>query len=647
MQMTLFPPATNWKEPDGLPAIPAGIPIAVDLETKDDGLSKEMGAGWAWSGGYILGVAIAWGDHSCYLPIAHPDTRNLPADRVGPWLHEVMLGAKVVVFHNAPYDLGWLTTWNMDPNAYPIADTHAMAVMLDENRLSYSLDNLCKSRGLPHKDERLLREAALAFGLDPKNEMWKLPAKFVGPYAEQDTRSTLYLYHDLLKEEEFQAVQKAYQLEIDLIPCTIAMRKQGLLIDDRAAIRVQDQLRQRTEDLFALVRHQAPPQGAPKSGEDFRSARYLEVLFDSLGIPYGRTKKTQQGQFLSKELAKSSHPIPRAIAQWRQLTDLREKFIGTYILDNSHRGRIHAEIHQLRSDDSGTRSYRFSYSNPPLQQMPARDEDLAPLIRGIFLPEHGDLWMAGDFSAQEPRLTVHFADIAGLRGAAEAVQAYNTNPRTDFHQWVADLTGLPRSQAKIINLGLAYGMGVDKLAFSLGISIDEARGILAQYNERMPFIQELSNFCMRRAEARGFVVLLDGARCRWNLWQVGKQSPRPYSEALRLQENGVEGWQGTLRRAFAHKGMNRLIQGSAARQTKLVMRECWRQGLMPRLQMHDELDFSVQSKAQVTQIVDIMENTVPLRVPTVVDAEVGITWGDSMKKGQNSYEQAAARLKAA
>lgn len=645
-QLPLFLPVSDWVPPTSLPEIPAGIPIAWDTETRDDGLARKQGAGWAWRGGNIAGICVAWGDEALYIPLAHPDTVCFDGGLVRDWVDYTMRRASINIFHNATYDLGWfLAEWGLRPQDYKFDDTQAMGVMLDENRLSYSLDNLCKEFGLPHKDNRLLLEAGSIFGFakqDVMSNLWKMPARYVGPYGAQDARATLGLRNVLRPLLVEDKVEAAYQLEIDIMPCTIAMRKQGILIDFDEADRVQNQLRMEAFDTLEELRRVSPAGLEPKSGEVLRSPKFLERMFDAAGIAYSKTKKMEQGQFQSPWLKAHPERMPNLIAKWRSIDDLCNKFIGGYILSNTQMGRIHAEIHQLRDDESGTRSYRFSYANPPLQQMPARDEKLAPLVRGIFLCEPGELWLSADYSQQEPRMAVHFASVAKLPGYEQAVAYYRDNAKADFHSMVAEITGIPRSAAKIINLGVMYGMGKDKLAASLGVTVEEAVGLLATYNERMPFVHQLADFCSKRALARGYILLLDGAKCRWDMWQVDRSFAVTYEKALEKQR--TREWRGTLRRAFTHKAMNRLCQGSAARQTKMAMRDCWREGIMPTLQMHDELAFSVKSEAQGKRICELMTNCVELHVPVYVDAEYGTSWGKSMNKKANSYEQAYASM---
>ena len=139
-------------------------------------------------------------------------------------------------------------------------------------------------------------------------------------------------------------------------------------------------------------------------------------------------------------------------------------------------------------------------ANPNLQQLPARNKDFGPKIRGLFLPEEGCRWGSFDYSQQEPRMVVHYAASIGegYEGSNELVEAY-ANSETDFHQTVADLAGIERKQAKTIGLGLMYGMGKNKLANSLGLSTEEASGLIARYNRKVPFVKLLSDRCMKKA----------------------------------------------------------------------------------------------------------------------------------------------------
>lgn len=636
-QLLLITPPSDWEVPKRLPSVPSGVVMALDVEGKDEGLANGRGPGWVYKAGYLIGFSVAWREggqkNSVYIPIRHPDTENWPVDEAYRWLQDVIDRAARIVFHNRQFDEGWLTSEGVRLPSDRCDDTQAAAVLLDENWESYTLDDCCRRAGVSGKDERGLREAAAAYGVDPKKDMWRLPARYVGPYAEQDSVATLDLWEIYWSEMVEQGLEEAYRLEMDLVPMALDMRRRGIRVDESAAEQVQARLRKQRDEVLDKLKADLGIRGRLDM-EQLNSGLQLSRLFDQAGLRYPRTPKTNVGSFKKEWLEAQDHWLPAAVVQARALTDMAEKFIGTYILDALHVGRVHAEIHLLRDGDSGTRSYRLSYSNPPLQQMPARNPELAPLIRGILLPERDTFWGAADYSQQEPRVAVHLAKICRVAGAQAAVEYYLNDPGADFHQMVSELTGLTRSQAKIINLGLMYGMGLAKLARSLRVTLEVAKEIIDQYNSRMPWVKELTNFCESRAQRRGFIRLLDGARCRFDHWEPAS---REYNDnGIRLRWDAAqayEPWRGKrLRRFGTRKAMNRAVQGGSARQTKLAMRDCYREGILPLLQMHDELDFAISDPRIGERVKEIMVNAVRLEVPMKVDLQYGHTWGQASEE---------------
>ena len=290
------------------------------------------------------------------------------------------------------------------------------------------------------------------------------------------------------------------------------------------------------------------------------------------------------------------------------------------------KGRIHAEINQLRSDNGGTVSGRLSMSNPNLQQLPARNKEFGPLIRGLFLPEEGYKWGSFDYSQQEPRLVVHYASSIGegYEGSQELVEAY-ANADADFHQTVADLVGIDRKQAKTIGLGLMYGMGKNKLANMLGLGFDEASALIGKFNRRAPFVKMLSDRCMKKANEEGVIRTKLGRKCRFEMWEprdFGIHTPETFENA------SAKYGANNIKRAFTYKALNRLIQGSAADQTKQAIVACVDLGYLPLLQIHDELCFNVLED-DVKKIVRAMEDCVKLNVPSVVDVAIGDDFGSA------------------
>lgn len=637
-------PESNWRRPAELPDLRAtgARRVALDTETRDDGLRADVGSGWPMRRGYVAGVSVAWEGGSVYAPLAHPATDNFDREAVRAWLGSFIHDVEVVT-QNGPYDYGWLMVDGLiDRVPARIQDTMFAAYMIDENRLQYDLDSLCAWQGILGKDNTMLIEAGHTLGLGKTSRqvyanLWRMPAQFVGPYAEADAAATLALWGKLCPLLAGQGLERAYGLEMELLPCCLEMRRRGVRIDTARADETAALFRtKRDEALTELSDHVMI--GRRVTIDDVRSARWLEGVHDAAGLSYARTEKSAQGRFQSKPMAKSEHPIPRLVATARVYEEAASKFCEGFLLNFAHRGRLHPEIHQVRDEDEGgTRSYRFSYSDPPLQQMPSpkRNREIGLAVRALFLPEEGEEWISPDYSQQEYRLMVNDAVLTHLPGAAEAAQRYRDDPETDFHQLVADLTGLERKPAKDCNFAKIYGAGAKKFAVMIGRSVEEAEALMAKYDEMLPFPRMLAEKAKATAARRGYVRLLDDARCRFDLWEPGWGYEGPYHRAVpeataRAQAAPGSGhdWAGArLRRAFTHKAMNRRVQGSAARQTKMAMRDLWREGIVPLLQMHDEINCS-GDESRARRVGEIMVNTVQLEVPMQVDVGIGPNWAE-------------------
>jgi len=463
------------------------------------------------------------------------------------------------------------------------------------------------------KNEAVLKETAKEWGIDPKSEMYKLPAMYVGEYAEQDAVLTLKLWQEMKKEILIEEISSIFELETELFPCLVDMRFLGVRVDVTAAHQLKKELTKKEESLLHQVKKE--------TGIDTQiwAARSIAQVFEKLNLPFDRTEKTSAPSFTKNFLQNHPHPLVKQIAQAREINKAHTTFIDT-ILKHQHKGRIHADINQLRSDNGGTVTGRFSYSNPNLQQIPARNKDLGPMIRSLFIPEEKHTWGCFDYSQQEPRLVVHYAALDNLYGVSDVIEAYKDG-EADFHQIVAEMADIPRSQAKTINLGLFYGMGKNKLMAELGINEDKAKDLFKQYHNRVPFVKTLMDSVMRKAADNGRIRTWLGRRCRFNLWepnQYGIHKALPHDAALAEHGPGI-------RRAFTYKALNKLIQGSAADMTKKAMVELHKEGITPHIQVHDELDISVNGNAD--KIKEIMESAVDLEVPNKVDYESGPNWG--------------------
>ena len=622
-QINMTIPNSEWVTPSEFPDLSHEDEIAIDLETRDENM-KTLGTGWARRDGEIVGIAVAAGSFKGYYPVNHQGGGNLPRSKVFKWIQEVLKTDAAKIMHNAQYDLGWIRSMGWEVKG-PIIDTMVTAALVDENRRSYSLNNLSIEMLGEMKSETELKEEAAQRGLDAKAELWKMPAMAVGFYAEQDAVLTLKLWHHLKTFVKKEQLQTIWNTEMELLPILIQMREVGIRIDlDKAEI-LKKQFKTLESSLITEIKKLSGV------AVDIWAARSVAKAFDAVGIKYDLTEKSKAPSFTTNWLTNNEHPLAKLIREAREVNKLHSTFIDSF-LRFSHKGRIHAEINQLRSDTGGTVSGRLSYSNPNLQQIPARNKEYGKLIRGLFLPEEGCKWGSFDYSQQEPRLVVHYAattdkKLGGLAGADVLIKAYREDD-ADFHQVVADMANIPRTQAKTINLGIFYGMGQAKLAKQLGITVEEAKAILAEYNSKVPFVKQLANRVQKQASETGAVKTIGGRKCRFNLYE-----PKSYGLFLALTEKEYIMEHGSLssaRRAMTYKALNRLIQGSAADQVKIAMVNCYKAGHIPMLQIHDELCFNIEFENDEKNIINVMENSVELEVPNKVDVSIGDNWGEAM-----------------
>jgi len=621
--------------------------LALDFETEDPTL-LERGSAWAFDGiGQVIGMAVAWEGFEAYYPIGHREG-NVDRDKVVAWLTAHLKRDDITfVAANAAYDFGWARRMCGIYPAGGVEDVQFMAALLDEYRFSYSLDSIAKDYLKVGKELGFLEELEKKWSLKHHQVMAhlkQLPGGAIAPYAATDARRTYDLYvkmKPLIIEQDLLAV---HNLESALIPMSIDMRRHGIRVNVPEAERLAESIKaERMPALQEEIKRITGVHVEPWEPET------LEAALSERGISCGRTR-TGQPQIDQLYLVKwaETEIVAKHILSLRKMSKIQNTFLDGHILAHQHKGRVHCDFNQLRSEREdgggfGTVSGRYSSTSPNLQQIPTRDKEWGPLMRSLFLAEDGQRIASLDYSSQEPRLAVHFAALAKLNGALDAVEQFQKNPRTDYHKMVADMANIPRSTAKTLNLGLAYGMGGAKLARSLNLPTqwmqlikqgsktnwveiqddqvedlraqhydcievagDEAKSIIRKWEEGAPFMRGLYKLTSTVAERRGFIKTLLGRRCRFQLGKDGRYG-------------------------FTHKAMNRLCQGSAADQTKQGMLDLWRQGVLPLLTVHDELVFSVDDEAEARKYAPVMENAIPLLVPSIVDVNLGNTWGEVEK----------------
>ena len=615
MKIPKFEAQTEWVKPTEFPDLRQVDEIAIDLETKDPDLIKK-GSGSVIGSGEVIGIAVATKHFKGYFPIAHEGGGNMDKSRVLSWFKDVLEAPSTKIFHNAMYDVCWIRAMGFKING-DIVCTMIAAAVTDENRFRYDLNSLSWHYLGYGKNEAALAEAASEWGIDPKSEMYKLPSMHVGAYAERDAEATFGLWQEMKKEIISQDLEDIFDLETELFPCLVDMRFKGVRVDIERAHTMKKRFKTAEQDLLTKIKSET------NIDTQIWAARSIANVFDMLRLEYPRTEKTAAPSFTKNFLQEHKHPVVRMIAQAREINKAHTTFIDS-ILRYEHKGRIHAEINQLRSQTGGTVTGRFSYQNPNLQQIPARNKELGPAIRSLFIPEKGCKWGCFDYSQQEPRLVVHYASLYKLPSVYDVIESYNNDSSADFHQTVADMAKIPRSQAKTINLGLFYGMGKAKLQAELGVTKEKAAELFNTYHSRVPFVKQLMEKASNRAQDRGQIRTLLGRLCRFHLWEpnsFGMHKAMTHEDALREHGPGIK-------RAYTYKALNKLIQGSAADMTKKSMLELYKEGIIPHIQIHDELDLSIEDDAQSKKIIEIMEQAVSLEVPNKVDYEFGENWGD-------------------
>ena len=617
--MSMFPRISEWLPPQSFPNLSEAKEIAIDLETCDPNM-ESLGPGWPRNDGYIVGYAIAVDGWAGYYPVAHGGGGNLDRRIVERWVRDVLATPADKIMHNAAYDLGWLRATGFEVNG-TVYDTMLAAPVLDENRFAYSLNSLGFDYLKEVKSEQGLKESAQDFGVHPKKELWKLPAMHVGEYAEQDAALTLKLWHHFKALMRNDEVESVFKLETEVLPVLVNITLKGINFDRAKCETHMVEMRRKEKEILQYLKSQAGMQ------VDIWAAQSIATAFDRLGIQYPKTAAGAPS-FTKSFLDTHDHPMTGMILEARELNKTHGTFLEPYLKHSAKDGRIHTHFNQMRNEDGGTVTGRLSASNPNLQQVPARHEIIGPMVRGLFLPEEGDIWAANDFSSQEPRLLVHYATLLGLPGAEKMAQAYRDDPGTDFHQMVADMAGIGRKAAKTIGLGLMYGMGKAKLAQQLDLPVDEASELIGTFHSKVPFLKGTVDAVMKRIEhpaSGGSIRTLLGRKCRFPLWEpvewgVNKALPR---------EQAVVEYGSRIKRAGTYKGLNRLIQGSAADQTKAGMVALHKAGFNLLLQVHDEIALSVRNKEEAQEAAHLMATAVNLEIPSRVDVETGLSWGSA------------------
>jgi len=592
--------------------------IAIDTETRDPNL-KTMGPGGFRKDGHVAGISISTDSgYTEYFPIGHEGGGNLNKTKVISFLLYIYQSRKKLIFANAMYDVEWL--YSLDNRLtltrdHRIYDVQTIEHLIDENKLKYSLDSLAKHYLRKSKYEVELAQAVLyKFGkrAKVKENLWRLHANEVSEYAKEDALLTLQIYQkqqDRIKREEIESI---VDFESRLIPVLFHMRKKGVRVDVDKAHSLYIELEKKQSEVQTMLNRLGGTEVNVWANASLKEA------YDKNSIGYNYTAKGTPS-FTASWLETQMDDVSQSILKVRKLDKIRNTFVKNMIIDKASNGRIYCGFNPM-----GTVTGRFSSQYPNLQQVPARDPELGPMIRSLFIPEEDCEWVCADYSQQEPRVLVHYASLKDMDTAIKVQDEFNKNDDTDFHQMVADMASIPRKQAKTINLGLFYGMGNKKLAAELGLDTDQAYDLFNKYHDKVPFVKELSRQVSHVASTRGYIKTLLGRKRRFDMWEPRDSwGERAYS----LSEAHAQYPKQELKRAYTHTAMNALIQGSSADITKSAMIKIYEAGLLDeidlKLTVHDELDFSVEPLKQkcFDESLQIMKTCVDLKVPLKVDVE--------------------------
>lgn len=501
---------------------------------------------------------IWWKDSPFCLTISTPDGRDWFIDLMDPnghaWAHDNLPAYPgTIIGQNLKFDIHMLRGVGITVPTRNVFDTAVAAALIDEHLPHYNLDFLAQKYTGAGKDETFLAEmAALMGGKADKSQMGHMLEAFLNPdgrplvirYALRDTRATLNLRDWQIGELQRQQLVHVMDLEMRLLPVLLDMEHRGVRVDVERAERAVPEV---TE---IIDRRQRKLNDVAGFDVNTNSAAHLQRIFPTTQRPDGNFEmadgtfvpKTEKGgkPSINKDvLLVCTHPAAELVRGLKSFIKMRDTFLKGHILGNQVNGYIHATYNQTRTadeDDSeyGTTSGRLSCNAPNLQQISKRNPEIAAIVRSLFVPDPGQLWGCRDWSQMDFRIFAHYAQTPSV------MAMYQANPNTDFHQMVADLTGLPRKatpgikgDAKALNLGLCFGMGKGKMAEQMGLPYTierfgdsatgkeykkagpEAEEVFARYHAAVPGVKALLEDMTAVARNRGFVRTGFGRRIRF------------------------------------------------------------------------------------------------------------------------------------
>lgn len=449
-----------------------------------------------------------------------------------------------VVCHNASFDFRMSARVGINFDIDLLDDTVIRACLIDEHLHSYSLDDLCWKYLRQKKQAEVYPQLAELFGGRPtRNAQIKnlqlAPPEVVAPYAKRDAELALELWRWQENEIRTQGIEQIVSFERRLMPTLIRTEQRGIRVDVARAQQAQNEL---TVDIDAQQRELNQLAGRELN---VNSSPQVRALFNpkvQRGVwvaDNGTTlEPTDSGQPSIDSLALRSMGDDRRaelILSVRSLIKTRDTFLGGHVVGSAHQGRVYPTINQNKGEDGGTGTGRLSYTGPAMQQIPSRNKRVASIVKPVFLPDDGHTWVDADMQSFEVRVFAH------LVNDPQIIQAYADDPLADFHQMVADLTGLPRNasyggqaNAKQMNLSMIFNSGNGSIADKMGMPWSwesfeakngevvryrkagpEAMAIINNYHERLPGVKILADKAKMVATQRGYVKTKYGRRMRF------------------------------------------------------------------------------------------------------------------------------------
>lgn len=639
-------PETNWRPPRDYPNISQAIAIGFDWEVKEDDF--EHGPGWARGKARICGGSLdfLYADGRVvteYRPIRHTvDTElNLDVGNTIRFWRDALATSVPKFGANVIYDIGNAEDEGIQVNG-ELHDCQFAEALLDEEGL-VDLDYL----GQKYLDQgketnQLYAWCAKAYGGKPtgsqRENIYRSSPKLAGPYGEGDARMPRAILSKQWPRLKTEGLLDLYRLECDLIPLYVAMRRQGVRVDVARAEKIYARLGPEIAAQYKKVHEITGVRAESTVGGD------IKKIMGSLNI-HGPLTDNGNESFNKEWLNQLEHPIAEVILEIRKLEIVRNTFLKNYIIEGNTNGIIHCEFHPLRNDEGGTRTGRFSSSNPNLQNIPVRTT-LGKEVRKCFIPFEGHVsWHKGDFSQIQYRALAHY----GVGPGSDELRAeYVRKPDTDYHDrtqaMVKSIVGIliPRKPIKNLNFGIMFGAGKRKVKRMMQLDSDDiitdqqTELFYVSYHKANPYIKATLDFLGNGAATRGYTSSLLGRRTRFNSWEPAitnyedRQPGLHYQEAIRMY--------GQIKRAGTHKAISGLLQGAEGDIMKSAMLRAWKEGVykvtgVPTLTVHDEKGFSVIDESPTQNEAYkymhwIMENTLTMRVPILYAADRGPTWGD-------------------